>query len=151
MLWNCPISPSPALHTRFTRLLFTFMPQMRFSTPPYSRSNVSTSGFILRRAITSLRHPTLPPFPVVESCPDPTCPCSSMPTLNQEIDHKSTLNGTISAHSQHLIISTGRHDWSSRIEDESDNGTSWGKVTGDLKSLLGRKGEFHDVCYYNLS
>jgi prenyl protein peptidase len=68
-----------------------------------------------------------------------------MPPLDQVIDHKNTLNGTISAHSQHLIISTGRSDWMSRIEDESENGTSWGKVVGDLKTLLGRKGEFHDV------
>ncbi|OCT45660.1 sucrase/ferredoxin-like family protein Fmi1 [Cladophialophora carrionii] len=68
-----------------------------------------------------------------------------MPPLDQEIDHKNSLNGTISAHSQHLIISTGRSDWTSRIEDERENGTSWGKVVGDLKALLGRKGEFHDA------
>ncbi|EXJ60951.1 hypothetical protein A1O7_05104 [Cladophialophora yegresii CBS 114405] len=68
-----------------------------------------------------------------------------MPSLDQEIDHKNPLNGTISPHSQHLIISTGRSDWTSRIEDERENGTSWGKVVGDLKGLMGRKGEFRDA------
>jgi hypothetical protein len=69
-----------------------------------------------------------------------------MPTLDQPIDFKNPLGGTISAHNQHLIISTGRADWTSRIEDEAENGTAWGRALGDLKGLLGRKGEFQEVC-----
>ncbi|EXJ69765.1 uncharacterized protein A1O5_06836 [Cladophialophora psammophila CBS 110553] len=50
----------------------------------------------------------------------------------------------MSPYAQHLIVSTGQSDWTSRIEDEHDNDTSWGKVVGDFKRLLGRHGEFHD-------
>ncbi|KIX09266.1 uncharacterized protein Z518_00345 [Rhinocladiella mackenziei CBS 650.93] len=60
-----------------------------------------------------------------------------------DIDHTRTLNGTMSAHAKHLIISTGRSDWTSRIEDEKDT-AGWGKFTADIKALLGRHGEFHD-------
>ncbi|KIX99341.1 uncharacterized protein Z520_04917 [Fonsecaea multimorphosa CBS 102226] len=50
----------------------------------------------------------------------------------------------MSPYAQHLLISTGRSDWTSRIEDEHNNGTAWGKVVGDVKTLLGRHGQFHD-------
>ncbi|KIW79380.1 hypothetical protein Z517_05992 [Fonsecaea pedrosoi CBS 271.37] len=50
----------------------------------------------------------------------------------------------MSPYAQHLLISTGQSDWTSRIEDEHNNGTVWGKVVGDVKALLGRHGPFHD-------
>lgn len=61
-----------------------------------------------------------------------------------DIDHKRRLNGTMSPYAQHLIVSTGRSDWTSRIEDERDTAV-WGKFTSQVKALLGRGGEFHDV------
>ena len=144
-------SVSTTLRTHSLHILSVSMPQLKASALLPTRTGCSTASTFFRRSrlpsrrTLTDRKPPPPPFPVVESCPDPTCPCSSMPALDQEIDHEKTLNGTMSAHSQHLIISTGQRDWSSRIEDEGDNGTSWGRVVGDLKGLLGRRGEFHDV------
>ncbi|KAI1615822.1 Sucraseferredoxin-like protein [Exophiala viscosa] len=87
-----------------------------------------------------------PPFPVVPTCPDPTCPCSAMPE-GLEIDRKNVLNGTMSPHAQHLVVSSGRSDWTSKIEDEKET-AAWGRFTADIKGLLGRGGEFHDP-YHN--
>lgn len=95
-------------------------------------------------ARATLKTHAAPPFPMIPTCPDPTCPCSSMPA-GLDIDRKAHLSGTMSAHSQHLIVSTGRSDWTSRIENEQDTAV-WGKFTADVKSMLGRKGEFFDVC-----
>ncbi|KAJ9604791.1 hypothetical protein H2200_010906 [Cladophialophora chaetospira] len=132
-------------------LLSALMPRLRPTSLLHMRTGSSIPRHVFRRTrlhsrrTLTIRKPPPPPFPVVQSCPDPTCPCSSMPELDQEIDHEKTLNGTMSAHSQHLIISTGQNDWRSRIEDERENGTSWGSVVGDLKALLGRSGELHNA------
>jgi len=52
-------------------------------------------------------------------------------------------------YAQHVIIPTGRHDWKSKIEDEKHT-APWGIFAADLKSLLGRRGEYHDVCLCSL-
>ncbi|KEF63881.1 uncharacterized protein A1O9_01859 [Exophiala aquamarina CBS 119918] len=49
----------------------------------------------------------------------------------------------MSPYAQHLLLSTGRMDWTSRIEDERDT-ASWGRLTSEMKGILGRGGEFHD-------
>ncbi|KIW18181.1 hypothetical protein PV08_02469 [Exophiala spinifera] len=64
-----------------------------------------------------------------------------------DIDRKAHLSGTMSAHRQHLVVSSGRSDWTSRIENERDT-AAWGKFTADVKSMLGRGGEFFDP-YHN--
>lgn len=124
------------------------MLRLRPSPATCARPASRTSCSLLRRSNLSPRRSvkTLTKAHVLETCPDPTCPCSSMPPLDQEIDYKRPL--TMSAYSQHLIISTGKNDWKSRIEDERDNGTSWGQITGDFKTLLGRKGGFRRVCVF---
>ncbi len=51
-------------------------------------------------------------------------------------------------YAQHVVIRTGRNDWSSKIEDEPDMvGESMGGVNfaRELKGLVGRGGKFHDV------
>lgn len=63
-----------------------------------------------------------------------------------EIDHSRSLEGTMSPYAQHLLISTGQSDWKSRIEDEKDSPAAWGGLVGEVKALLGRGGEFFDVC-----
>ncbi|EXJ91548.1 hypothetical protein A1O3_00096 [Capronia epimyces CBS 606.96] len=60
-----------------------------------------------------------------------------------DIERTYNLNGTMSPYAQHLIISTGRSDWTSRIEDERDTAV-WGRFTAEIKAVLGRGGEFHD-------
>jgi hypothetical protein len=62
-----------------------------------------------------------------------------------DIDRSQNLNGTMAPYAQHLIVSTGKSDWTSKIEDEKDTAV-WGEFTADIKSILGRGGEFHDVC-----
>ena len=49
-------------------------------------------------------------------------------------------------YAQHVVIRTGRSDWSSKIEDEH-NGVGGGGVNfaRELKNLVGRGGKFHDV------
>lgn len=122
------------------------MPLLRPS-PSISRSAQSIRYTTTRAtARTTLDSRTLPPpFPVIPSCPSPTCPCSSTPP-NLDIDYKQPLNGTMSPYAQHLIISTGNADWTSRIEDEKDT-AAWGKFTADVRAMLGRGGEFHDVRF----
>lgn len=83
------------------------------------------------------------PFPVVATCPSPTCQCRPTPE-GLDIDHKQPLNGTMAAYSEHVVISTGRIDWAGRIEDEVDEGQV--VLVRELKRLLGQHGKYSDVC-----
>jgi hypothetical protein len=84
-----------------------------------------------------------PPFPVVPSCPSPTCACASTPAMPEgmEIDHQGNLNGVISGYAEQVLVCTGREDWTSRIEDECDGDN----LAADLKELFGRGGRYSDV------
>ena len=79
------------------------------------------------------------PFPVVETCPPPTCACRATPA-GLDIDRDRPLSGTMAPYAQHVVISTGETDWKSRIEDEDGP-----NLARKLKALLGPKGSFHDV------
>lgn len=88
-----------------------------------------------------------PPFPVTQSCPEPSCSCPpSTPAMPEglDIDHAQPLNGTMAAYTQQLLICTGQRDWTSRIEDDGQN-ESWGELTRGLKRLMGRGGQYADV------
>ncbi|KAJ9617729.1 hypothetical protein H2204_013482 [Knufia peltigerae] len=121
------------------------MPPMRLARLHHPAPCVLRTSPAAQRA-TLKTHAAPAPFPVIPTCPDPTCPCSSMPA-GLDIDRKAHLSGTMSAHSQHLIVSTGRSDWTSRIENERDTAV-WGRFTADVKSMMGRRGEFFDP-YHN--
>ncbi|KAM5452070.1 Altered inheritance of mitochondria protein 32 [Microsporum audouinii] len=86
--------------------------------------------------------PIPPPFPVVQSCPEPTCSCAAMPT-GLEIDYDQDLNGTMAPYAQQVLISTGQRDWRSRIEDDGLD-QSWGILGSRLKKLVFRTGKFAD-------
>lgn len=86
-------------------------------------------------------------LPVIPTCPEPTCECADMPG-DLDIEREKDLNGTMAAYSQQILISTGQADWQSRIEDEKDT-APWGTVVAGIKEMLGPKGRFHDVCYFN--
>jgi hypothetical protein len=75
------------------------------------------------------------PFPTVHKCPSPTCSCPTTPEL--DIDQKSLLGGSIAPHAQHVVIATGRQDWTSRIENDGED-TSWGNLVRGLKVGLRR-------------
>jgi hypothetical protein len=59
-----------------------------------------------------------------------------------KIDHSKSLNGTMAAYSEQVLICTGKDDWLSRIEEEN----SGDNLAADIKELLGRGGVYSDVC-----
>jgi hypothetical protein len=97
---------------------------------------------------TPRSQPASPPFPIVPTCPSPTCACAETPA-GLYIDRKRDLNGSMAPHAQHVVISTGKSDWTSRIEDDGQ-GTLWGDFGRQLKAMLGRGGKYSDVCRYVL-
>ena len=52
-------------------------------------------------------------------------------------------------YAQQVLISTGRSDWTSRIEDDG-KGEAWGDFGRNLKAMLGRGGKYSDVRRYVL-
>ncbi|KUJ11443.1 Sucraseferredoxin-like protein [Mollisia scopiformis] len=63
-----------------------------------------------------------------------------------EIDHSKSLNGTMAAYAEQVLICTGKDDWMSRIEEEN----SGDNLAADIKELLGRGGMYSDP-YHNVS
>ncbi|CRG88770.1 leucyl-tRNA synthetase [Talaromyces islandicus] len=64
------------------------------------------------------------------------------------IDHQRPLNATMAPYTQQILVSTGKPDWTSRIEDDGE-GESWGDLIRGIKSLFGRGGKYADP-YNNL-
>ncbi|GAB7365000.1 hypothetical protein MBLNU230_g5783t1 [Neophaeotheca triangularis] len=84
-----------------------------------------------------------PPFPVTATCPAPTCQCREMPS-GLDIEQEQNLNGSLASYAEQVLISTGKEDWTSKIEDEEDAG-----FLRLLKGMLGRGGKFADP-YHNV-
>lgn len=89
-----------------------------------------------------------PPFPIAATCPSPMCACAETP-VGLDIDRKRDLNGSMAPYKQQVVISTGKSDWTSRIEDDGQ-GTPWGDLARKLKAMLGRGGKYSDVRRYVL-
>ena len=90
---------------------------------------------------------TTPSIPSIPTCPPSGCPCAAMPE-GLAIDHGRNMNGSMPPYAQHVIIKTGRSNWSSKIEDEPHTlgeQIGGGNLARDLKALLGRGGSLHDV------
>ena len=128
-LWTTLVRASPALPAELRVLL----------------GNASNQQ--IRRA-SKLQVPVFTPFPVIEKCPAPTCTCRPMPS-DLDIDHKTPLNGSMATYAEQVLISTGRTDWTSRIEDD---GIVDGQIVDDkglfqreFKTLFGRGGKFMNV------
>lgn len=86
------------------------------------------------------------PFPTASRCPSPTCACAETPS-GLDIDREKNLNGSMAPYAQHVVISTGKSDWTSRIEDDGQ-GIPWGDFGRQLKAMLGRGGKYSDVRGY---
>ncbi|KAI9709130.1 MAG: hypothetical protein M1820_003576 [Bogoriella megaspora] len=56
-----------------------------------------------------------------------------------DIDYKLPLNNTIARYTEQVLISTGKEDWTSRIEDEED-----GILARHLRGMLGKGGKYLD-------
>ncbi len=104
----------------------------------FQHSRRSYSALSQPRASTLRKSPPSP-FPVISSCPSPTCPCSATPP-DLDIDRSKPLHGTIAPYAEQILIGTGRSDWSSRIEEDGD-----AVFVRELKGLLGRGGKYSDV------
>ncbi|KAF1353091.1 Sucrase/ferredoxin-like-domain-containing protein [Delphinella strobiligena] len=92
---------------------------------------------------------TPPPFPTIDSCPAPTCQCREMPE-GLDIEREQALNGSIAAYAEQVLISTGKADWTSKIEDEND-----AVFLRQMKKFMTRNGKysdpFHNVLLTNSS
>ncbi|KAJ4403978.1 hypothetical protein N0V85_004975 [Neurospora sp. IMI 360204] len=92
-------------------------------------------------------------FPMIDTCPSPTCSCAPTPSFPEgfEIDHTTPLNGLMPNHAQQVLICTGKDDWPSKIEDD-DNGQNHAAM---LRDLIGRGGPysdpFHNISVLNVS
>lgn len=82
------------------------------------------------------------PLRTVDTCPAPTCACAATPE-GLHIDQELPLLNTKPPYDRHLVICTGRSDWTSRIEDDE---TSPNLAKG-LKALMGPKGLLYDVWW----
>lgn len=85
---------------------------------------------------------TPPPVPVVEACPVPTCQCRETPA-GLDIEREQNINGSMAAYAEQVLISTGRNDWTSRIENEDE-----AVLVKQLKRFLGPGGKYSDVRVY---
>lgn len=96
---------------------------------------------------TSAHHQASQSLPSTPTCPPSECTCAPMPE-GLEIDHKKQLNGTMPPYAQHVVIRTGRTDWSSKIEEEGHTlgkEIGGGNLAASLKGLVGKGGKYHDV------
>lgn len=107
---------------------------------------ISTIRRISSASASSRIQSTTPLFPTVSTCPSPTCACAETPA-GLDIEREKDLNGSMAPYAQQVVISTGKSDWTSRIEDDS-HGTAWGDFGWNLKALLGRGGKYSDVRGY---
>lgn len=79
-------------------------------------------------------------IPTLDECPSPTCQCRETPP-GLDIDRESKLNGTMPTYAEQVLISTGRTDWKSRIQEDEDS-----VLVNQLNKMIGPKGKFSDVC-----
>lgn len=104
----------------------------------YDRSHPVAGGLFAQYAgsaiRTSIRH-----IHTLEQCPSPTCPCRETPQ-GLEIDHEKPLAGTMPSYAEHVVVSTGKSNWPSKIEDDETT-----PVVRELKQRLGRDGKFSNV------
>ncbi|KAK3719623.1 Altered inheritance of mitochondria protein 32 [Vermiconidia calcicola] len=61
-----------------------------------------------------------------------------------DIEREQNINGSMAAYAEQVLISTGRKDWKSKIEDEDE-----GMLVKQLKGFLGPKGKYSDP-YHNV-
>lgn len=68
---------------------------------------------------------------------------------NLGIEKEQNINGSMAAYAEQVLISTGRDDWKSKIED--DEGTPATELVRQLKGLMGRGGKYSDVCLQTIA
>jgi hypothetical protein len=150
--YKLPQLASPTLPT--TTMSYTFARVSRASAPCIQLTRTSRAPAscirLTRLPPASLRTysstPALcqPAIPTVATCPSPTCSCASAPA-DLDIDRKTPLLNTMAAYSSQVILSTGKTDWHSTIEQDSG---ATGTFVSGLKSVIGKGSEAFDVCSF---
>ena len=79
-------------------------------------------------------------FPIIEKCPAPACACAPTPE-RLDIDRKNSLLNTKPPYDKHLVICTGRADWTPKIENDTGDHS----LAKELKGLLGPRSRFSTV------
>ncbi|KAL8954440.1 MAG: hypothetical protein Q9183_007119, partial [Haloplaca sp. 2 TL-2023] len=69
------------------------------------------------------------------------CDCDPQIPADLGIDYSRPLANTVAPYDQHIVISTGKGDWTSRIEDENEGHN----LARTLKDMTRRGGQWHDV------
>ncbi|KAH7125594.1 Sucrase/ferredoxin-like-domain-containing protein [Dendryphion nanum] len=108
--------------------------------PPRNPRPPSRSLHPLRLFSTTFPLQSSPTIPYTPACPPSTCSCTPTPP-GLDIDHKSPLLHTMPFYTSHVVVSTGKQDWTNRIEDEE---TPAGDFIRGLKGVVGRGGEMFD-------
>ena len=121
---------------------------LTFNTRPLNRIPILRTPSVISKILKRATHDAVQnaksqpdSVPILETCPAPTCECAEMPKL--DIDHTRNLNNSIAPYKKQILISTGKSNWTSRIEEDGI-GTVWGDVGRQLKVLFGRGGELHN-------
>ena len=112
--------------------------------PAWRLSKQHLTGLSLLQTFSLFGTPKTPPqeiaLPIIDTCPASTCACAPTPEgLN--IDRKQPLLNTKPPYHKHLVVCTGRADWTSKIEGD----TGPHSLAKELKNLLGPKYRFRDV------
>ncbi|KAL8770401.1 MAG: hypothetical protein Q9209_003827 [Squamulea sp. 1 TL-2023] len=72
-----------------------------------------------------------------------TCRCEIKFPGGLEIDRSRPIINTVSSYNQHILIATGKSDWTSKIKNEE----GIGDMAKTLKDMAKVKGEWHDPNY----
>lgn len=80
-------------------------------------------------------------LPITDHAPVTSCECEANLPPGLDIDHSRPLANTVAPYNQHIVIATGKSDWSSRIEDEEGEGN----MARTLKDMTRRGGDWYDV------
>jgi hypothetical protein len=108
-----------------------------------SRPAVRSSTFARRCFASRIDIPFAPPpVPTIERCPSPTCQCRETPA-GLDIEREQGINGSMPAYAEQVLISTGKEDWTSRIEDDEEGGA----FVRQIKSFLGKDGKYSNVSF----
>lgn len=129
-------SPVPVIcHISFTMWIsFPFRYHIsKISTP------LPTTLRFLRTFHTSHKALNSRNIKFVDSCPEPTCSCAVMP-VGLDIDYKRPLLNSMARYDEHILLSTGKSDWASRIEQDETI-----PLAKEIKEKIRPGGKFFDV------
>ena len=112
-------------------------------TNPLKRAFGTSRSILAKVPTQNLREAKVaPPFPVIETCPAPTCTCRPMPDL--DIDPRP-FDRTIAPYAEHVLVHTGLTDWPSRIEDDERN-----TIAREMRELFKPASKYYDVRLFLL-